>query len=115
MNWLWSSGGGGSIFDPYSLYHIVFFITLTLLLYPVFEKNVWAAVLSLAFVWEVCEYWINENIPWFPYVGKENWYNKIIGDPISNFIGFLIAMYLINKIRKIENERFKKTGVEENR
>lgn len=115
MDWLWSSGGGGSLFDPYSLYHLVFFITLTLLLYPVFEKNVWGAVLAIAFIWEICEYWINENFPWFPYVGHESIINKCLGDPISNFLGYLVAIYLINKIRKMEYERIEKTGLEKDR
>lgn len=115
LTWLWSRGGGGSLFDPYSLYHLVFFIALTLVFYTVFEKHVWAAVLAIAFIWEVCEYWIAAHISWFPYVGSEGMLNKCCGDPISNFMGFLIAIFLIKKIRKMEYERIEKTSLEKNR
>jgi hypothetical protein len=104
-SWLWSRGGGGSIFDPYSLYHIVFFLALTITFYPLFEQHVWLVAIAIAFSWEVCEYWINVNLPWFPYVGSESLWNKCIGDPISNLIGFLFAMYLIKKIRKMERQK----------
>lgn len=115
LAWLWSRGGGGSMFDPYSLYHLVFFIALTLIFYTIFEEYVWAAALAIAFMWEICEYWVAANISWFPYVGTESLINKCIGDPISNFIGFLIAIFLIKKIRKMEYERIAKASLEEDR
>lgn len=112
MTWLWSSGGGASLFDPYSLYHIVFFIALTTILYPIFQRHVWGAILSIAFVWEVFEEWIVSNMPAFPYVGNEQFINKCIGDPISDLVGFGIAIMAIRFIRKIEYEKFKRTCVE---
>ena len=51
-------------------------------------------------VWEVFEYWIVDNIPSFPFVGREDFINKVIGDPICDAVGFLIAWYCIRKIRK---------------
>lgn len=103
MNFIWSSGGGMSLFDPYSLYHIVFFVALTLVFYNVFEKHVWAAMLSISFIWEICEYWLFVNINKFPYVGGEGLINKCIGDPISNFLGVAISIYFINLIKTNSN------------
>ena len=85
ISWLWAHGGGASLFDPYSLYHIVFFIAITLMFYSLFKKQTWAVVLAISFIWETWEYWINAHLPWFPYVGSEGILNKCVGDPISNF------------------------------
>lgn len=115
LSWLISSRGGTSLFDPYSLYHIVFFIAITTILYPVFRKHVWIAIVALTFVWEVFEKWVVLGIPGFPYAGQEMFINKCVGDPISNLLGFLIAIFTIKTIRKIEYERIKKTGLEEDR
>lgn len=115
LTWLWSRGGGGSLFDPYSLYHFIFFIALTLIFYPVFTEHILVIVLALAFIWEILEYWINENFSQFPYVGHESVLNKVVGDPISNLLGFLVAMYLIGVIRKKEHERIEKTCLEKDR
>jgi hypothetical protein len=112
LSWLISSGGGISLFDPYSLYHFVFFIAITTVLYPIFRKQVWGAVLALTFIWEVFEEWVVTNITSFPYAGPELFINKCIGDPISNLLGFLVAIFVIKMIRKIEHERLKKTGLE---
>jgi len=100
MEWLFSMGGGESIFDCYSLVHIVWFIALTTVFAPVFRKHVWLAMLGLAFVWELLEFWIVENMPWFPFVGKEDILNKWIGDPLCDFLGFLVAWGCINAYRK---------------
>lgn len=113
LSWLISNGGGASLFDPYSLYHFVFFIAITTVLYPVFRKHVWGAVFALTFVWEVFEKWVVTNIAGFPYAGPEMFINKCVGDPISNLLGFLVAILIIKIIRKIEYERIKETGLEE--
>ena len=76
------------------------FISLTLIFYPVFIKKTWAAMLSIAFVWEIVEFQIVLHVTNFPFVGKETFINKCVGDPISNFLGFIIAMYLIKKIKE---------------
>lgn len=91
-------------FDVYSLQHIVWFIAITLLLTPVFRKNTWGAVLALAFIWEVFEFWVVDHIASFPFAGHEGWLNKLVGDPVSNFLGFLIANRIINSIRKQKDE-----------
>jgi len=100
MEWLFSAGGGHSVFDPYSLVHIVWFIALTTVFALVFRKHVWLAMLGLAFVWELLELWIVDNFPWFPFVGKEDFINKAIGDPICDFLGFYIAWICIKQIRR---------------
>jgi len=70
---------------------------------------------GIAFMWEVFEHWVVQNIPNFPYAGNELFINKIVGDTISDLIGFLIAMLAIRSIRKDENERRQKTSLEEER
>ena len=59
-------------------------------------------VVGIAFMWEVFEHWVVQNIPNFPYAGSELFINKIVGDTISDLIGFLIAMLAIRSIRKSE-------------
>jgi hypothetical protein len=110
--YFWSSGGGASLFDPYSLYHIVFFFAITTVLYPVFNKNVIWSIISITITWEAFEEWIVSYIPNFPFVGAELAINKWVGDPISNLLGYFIAILIINIIRKNENEQRKKTGLE---
>ena len=112
MDFLVSNGGGNSLFDPYSLYHFVFFIAISLVLYPIFKKNVWVAILALTFVWEVFEKWVVIHFPSFPYVGTESFVNKCIGDPISNILGYLLAIFIIKIIRKDAYEKFKKACME---
>lgn len=99
MNLIWGSGGT-TLFDFYSIHHIVWFISITTVLYPVFKKYTWAAAISIAFMWEVFEHWVVENIPDFPFAGKEEFINKVIGDSISDFIGFLIAYLVVRSIGK---------------
>ena len=103
INWLWGSGGT-SLFDFYSLHHIVWFVALTLLLYTIFRQHAWMGAIAIAFVWEIFEKWVVVNVPNFPFVGNELFINKVIGDSISDCIGFLIAILLIKVIRKSENE-----------
>lgn len=100
FSFILSKGGGNSLFDPWSLYHIIFFIAITLILYSIIDKNIWLYVLIISILWEICEYWLVNNISQFPYVGHESLINKWIGDPISNFFGYFIAIWLIDKIRK---------------
>ena len=91
------------MFDVYSLQHIVWFIAITLLLTPVFGKNTWGAVLALAFVWEVFEFWVVDHIASFPFAGHEGWLNKLLGDPASNLFGFFIANRIIKSLREKKN------------
>ena len=99
LNWLWSGGGGVSMFDPWSIHHIIWFIAITLVLYYLFEKKTWLAVSAVAILWEIFEGWVATNIPTFPYVGNEQFINKVLGDPISDLIGFVIAMFFIRRIK----------------
>lgn len=107
MEWLWSVGGGESIFDVYSLHHVVWFIAITLLATAVFKNYAWMAAVSIAIAWEIFEHWVVRSIPDFPFAGSELFLNKWIGDPISNATGFLIAYFAIKVIRKQEHGREK--------
>lgn len=98
MNLLWGKSGT-ALFDIYSLHHIVWFIAITLLLYAVFRKYAWLGAISIAFMWEIFEQWVVNNVPDFPYAGNEMFINKVIGDTISDLIGFLIAMVAIWSIK----------------
>ena len=98
MSWIWGSGGT-TLFDIYSLQHVVWFIAITLILASMFKDYVWLAAIAVAIMWEIFEHWVVHNFSWFPFAGKEELINKTIGDPISNLIGFLIAMYCIKCIR----------------
>jgi hypothetical protein len=101
MSWLISAGGGKSMFDYYSITHIIWFIALTTILLSIFKKRTWMVILFISAAWEIIEYWIVNNLPWFPFtVGKENLINKAIGDPICDFIGFIIAWACIKSIRR---------------
>ena len=102
MNWLFSlAGGGHSVFDQYSLVHIVWFIALTTIFIPIFKKKTWLAMAGLGIVWETLELWIYNNIPWLPYVGSEDFCNKWIGDIFCDVVGFLIAWYCIKKSKDV--------------
>jgi hypothetical protein len=96
---IWGSGGV-SMFDTYSLHHIVWFIAITVLLTAIFRQHAWMGVLAILIMWEVFESWVCINVPGFPYAGKEQFINKVIGDTISDAIGFGIAMLSIRSIRK---------------
>jgi hypothetical protein len=115
MNLIWGEPGT-TLFDTYSLHHIVWFIAITTMLYVVFKRHAWMGVIGIAFMWEVFEHWVVQNIPNFPYAGNELFINKIIGDTISDLIGFSIAMLAIRSIRKSNgNERRSKTSLEKER
>ena len=103
MNLIWGTGGT-TLFDFYSIHHVVWFVAITLVLTPIFNKHTWAAIIAVAFVWEMFEHWVVINIPWFPFAGKELFVNKVIGDSISDLLGFLIALVAIKSIRKMKDE-----------
>lgn len=98
MEWLWAGGGGHSMFDPYSLQHVVWFFAITIALAALRFKHLWMWVIGLAAFWEIAEHWIVNNMPHFPFVGKEDLINKAIGDPISDIIGFLLGLLAIQAV-----------------
>jgi len=102
MSWIWGSGGT-TLFDFYSLHHVVWFIAITTVLYPIFKKNTWAAAIAVAVMWEVFEEWVVTHVPGFPFAGKEMLINKVIGDSLSDGLGFLIAFLVIKSIRNEKN------------
>ena len=99
MVWLWG-GGGGTMFDAYSLHHAVWLTTLTLINVAIFGKRWWIGILILVVGWEIFEGWAASNVENFPFVGKEEPINKIIGDSISDAIGIIIALISIRRIKK---------------
>jgi len=94
----WARGGGHAMFDPYSLQHVVWFFAITVALAALRFRHIWAWVLGLAAVWEIAEWWIVDNIPNFPFVGREDLINKVVGDPISDIIGFLMGLAAIRAV-----------------
>lgn len=98
MDLIWGSGGN-SVFDWWSLHHMVWFIAITTLLSAVFRKHAWMAAISVVVMWETFECWVVGAISGFPFAGKEIWLNKIVGDTISDLLGFLIAIVAIREIR----------------
>lgn len=101
MNLIWGSGGT-TLFDIYSIHHVVWFIAITTILIALFREHAWLGALAVLVVWEVFEEWVCVNIPGFPFAGKELWINKIIGDSISDLVGFLIALLAVKSIRTKE-------------
>jgi len=105
MDWLWGRFGGHALFDPYSLQHVVWFFAITVALAALRQRNIWAWVLGFAAAWEVAEWWIVDNVPDFPYVGKEDLINKAVGDPISNIVGFLLGLAAIKAVYAVMGGR----------
>jgi len=98
MEWLWGRYGGHAMFDPYSLQHVVWFFAITVALAALRFRHIWAWVLGFAAIWEIAERWIVDHVPNFPFVGKEDWINKAVGDPISDIAGFLLGMVAIRAV-----------------
>jgi guanosine-3',5'-bis(diphosphate) 3'-pyrophosphohydrolase len=95
MTWLWGRFGGHALFDPYSIQHVVWFFAITVALAAARRKHIWAWVLGLAAAWEVAEWWIVDNMPGFPFAGREDLVNKVVGDPVSDVAGFLLGWFAI--------------------
>jgi hypothetical protein len=99
MDVIWGNAGH-SMFDFYSLHHIVWFIAITTMLTAIFRERAWLAVIAVAIMWEIFEKWVADNVPGFPFAGKEEILNKFVGDSISDLIGFLIAQLSIGSLKK---------------
>lgn len=108
MGWLWGTGGGHALFDPYSLQHLVWFFAITVALAAMRFRHLWAWVTVIAVVWEVAEWWVADNIPWFPFVGREDMINKAVGDPISDAMGFFLALLAIRAVHIMMSRRHDK-------
>ena len=104
MDLIWGSGGT-SLFDIYSIHHMVWFIAITMIMVVIFREHAWLGATAILIMWEVFEEWVSINVPGFPFAGKELWFNKIIGDTISDIIGFLIAMLIIKSIRNCKDAK----------
>lgn len=105
MEWIWGRYGGHALFDPYSLQHVVWFFAITVALAALRFKHIWAWVLGFAAVWEFAEWWIVDNVPNFPYVGREDLINKVVGDPISDIVGFLLGLAAIRAVYAVMGSR----------
>ena len=98
MEWLWGAPGGRSLFDPYSLQHIVWFFAITIALASFGLRRLWAWAIVVAVSWELFEWWVVDAVPSFPFVGREDVINKVVGDPISDFLGFVLAHYAMRAV-----------------
>lgn len=99
MNLIWGESGN-ALFDFYSFHHFGWFVAITLMLYPFFKKQTVWAVLTVMIIWELVEVILAKYVATFPLAGHEQLINKIFGDPISNFLGFLLAIVIIKHIEK---------------
>lgn len=102
---LWGRGGGQTMFDPYSLQHLVWFFAITVALAALRFRHLWAWVLGLAALWEVAEWWIVDNIQGFPFVGREGLLNKAVGDPISDIAGFLLGLAAMRAVHLVMSRK----------
>lgn len=102
---LWGCCGGHALFDPYSLQHIVWFFAITVALAALRLKHLWSWILTIAVAWEFAEWWIVDNLPRFPFVGREDFINKAIGDPISDMIGFLLGIIAMRAVHAIMSKK----------
>jgi len=93
------------MFDPYSLQHVVWFFAITVALAALRFRHLWAWVLGLAALWEVAEWWIVDNLPGFPFVGREDMLNKAIGDPISDLAGFALGLVAMRAVHLVMSRK----------
>ena len=98
MDWLWSCCGK-ALFDVYSLNHFGWFIAITLVIYPLLRRYTIYGVMAVMVCWELAEVVIAKYST-FPLAGHEDWINKVVGDPISNFLGFFLALLIIKHIER---------------
>jgi len=105
MDLIFGRFGGHAMFDPYSLQHVVWFFAITVALAALRFKHLWVWVLCLAAIWEVAEWWIADNIANFPFVGREDMINKVVGDPISDLAGFFLGLAAIHAVYSVMSKR----------
>ena len=106
-NILWGTPGI-SVFDSYSLHHLVWFFAITVLLSNFIKNKVWLAIIIIAFSWELFESWAWIHAQWMPFIGKENWINRAVGDTISDFVGYGLAEIIIISIKKQELKNYER-------
>jgi len=90
------------------------FMAITLVIYPILRRHTIYGAMAVMACWELVEVVIAKHST-FPLAGHEEWINKVVGDPISNFLGFFLAIAIIKHIEwECKNEqRQSQTGVEE--
>lgn len=98
MDLIWGCCGK-ALFDVYSLNHFGWFVAITLMMYPILRRHTIFGVIAVMAFWELAEIVIAKYST-FPLAGHENWINKVVGDPISNLMGFTIAILLIKHIER---------------
>lgn len=91
---------GKSLFDPYSFHHLVWFFAITVALASTVKERIWLWAIAVAAVWELFEGWVVSHVPWFPFAGREEWMNWLIGDSISDLAGYLLGMYAVRVLRR---------------
>ena len=102
MSMIWGQNGV-SLFDPYSLQHVVWFFALSVALAACGARRVWLWGALFAVAWEVIEHFLVGL--GFPFAGPEGFLNKAVGDTLSDAIGFLLAALAVRAIRKKETCR----------
>jgi hypothetical protein len=102
MDFFWGINGH-SLFDPYSLQHIVWFFAITVALAACGARRVWIWGAFVALGWEIFE-WLVAGTS-FPFAGKEEFWNKVVGDTISDAVGLLLAAWAVRAIRRKEECR----------
>jgi len=102
MDFLWGINGR-SLFDPYSLQHLVWFFAITVALAACGARRVWIWGACIALGWEVFE-WLVAGTS-FPFAGEEQFLNKVVGDTLSDAAGFLLAALAVRAIRRKEECR----------
>ena len=102
MDVLWGVNGV-SLFDPYSLQHLVWFFALTVVLAACGARRVWIWGACLAAAWEVAECFLAGTA--FPFAGHEQLLNKLVGDTLSDAAGLLLAALAVRAIRRKEECR----------
>lgn len=98
MEWLLSSGGGHSLFDLYSIQHMVWSFALIIALAALKIRRPWLWASCVVISWEVLEWWIVDHLPRFPFAGREDLINKAVGDIISDTVGFLLGIVAIRAV-----------------
>lgn len=89
---------GRSLFDPYSIQHVVWFFALTVALASLGVRRVWVWAIAVAAAWETFEYFVAGT--GFPFAGHENLLNKLVGDTLSDIVGVLFAIQAARALRR---------------
>ena len=84
-------GKNSALFDEWTLVHVLSYYFYTGFFFSLF--TFWLALtimLVVSFIWEMIERYLeNSSNKWFDE--KEIWYNRFVGDPLANTVGFFLS------------------------